>query len=192
MVLFATVGEVGGQVRRSEKMKRIISTLLAVVFCAIATSCGTCGKALHTKTDTTIERIKVKEVTKYIRDTVEIRVPEIRERVVIKDTTSHLENAFAQSDASIDTAGFLHHSLQTKPTPVKVEIKTKEVRKDSIIYRDRVRVEKVPVIVKKPLSWWGKTQQVGFWVLLLVVAVIAAAKNYTKIIAVVLKLLTKF
>ena len=192
MVLFATVGEVGGQVRRGTKMKRIISVLLAGAFCAIATSCGTCGKAVHTKTDTTIERIKVKEVTNYIRDTVEIRVPQITERVVIKDTTSHLENAFALSDASIDTAGFLHHTLQTKSTPVKVEIKTKEVRKDSIIYRDRVRVEKVPIIVKKPLSWWGKTKQIGFWALLLFFIGEIAAKNYTKIIAVVLKLLTKF
>ncbi len=172
-------------------MKRIISVLLAVVFCVIATSCGTCGKAVHTKTDTTIEKIKVKEVTNYIRDTVEIRVPRITERVVIKDTTSHLENAFAQSDASIDTAGFLHHSLQTKSTPVKVEIKTKEVRKDSIIYRDRVRVEKVPIIVKKPLSWWSKTQQVGFWVLLIFFAGKALMKNYVKILLIVMKLLKR-
>lgn len=99
---------------------------------------------------------------------------------------------YSTTSTKEDTAGFLHHSLQTKPTPVKVEIKTKEVRKDSIIYRDRVRVEKVPIMVKKPLSWWQKTQQAGFWVLLFLVAVIAAAKNYTKIIAVILKLLTKF
>lgn len=159
-------------------MKRIITVLLAGAFCAIATSCGTCGKAVHTKTDTTIERIKVKEVTNYIRDTVEIRVPEIIDRVVIKDTTSHLENAFALSDASIDTGGFLHHTLQTKPTPVKVEIKTKEVRKDSIIYRDRVRVEKVPIIVKKSLSWWQKARLKSWWWLVVMLALLTAKKIY--------------
>lgn len=112
----------------------------------------------------------------------------------ICNSTNHLElydkRDYSTTSTKEDTAGFLHHSLQTKPTPVKVEIKTKEVRKNSIIYR--VRVEKVPIMVKKPLSWWQKTQQAGFWVLLLLVAVIAAAKNYTKIIAVILKLLTKF
>lgn len=46
---------------------------------------------------------------------VEIEIPREVERVVVRDTVSNLENSYARSSARVDSLGFLHHELETKP-----------------------------------------------------------------------------
>ena len=115
--------------------------------------CVSCGPARHASvSDST--RATVREVTRYIKDTVYLELPVITERIVTRDTSSRLENDYAVSEASV-SGGYLSHSLATKPARTPVETEAREVVRDSIVFRDRL-IE-VPVEVEKPLSRWQRT-----------------------------------
>ena len=115
--------------------------------------CVSCGPARHASvSDST--RATVREVTRYVKDTVYLELPAITERIVTRDTASRLENDYAVSEASV-SGGYLSHSLATKPARTTVETETREVVRDSIVFRDRL-IE-VPVEVEKPLSRWQRT-----------------------------------
>ena len=115
--------------------------------------CVSCGPARHASvSDST--RATVREVTRYVKDTVYLELPAITERIVTRDTASRLENDYAVSEASV-SGGYLSHSLATKPARTPVETETREVVRDSIVFRDRL-IE-VPVEVEKPLSRWQRT-----------------------------------
>ena len=115
--------------------------------------CVSCGPARHTSvSDST--RVEVREVTRYVKDTMYLELPVITERIVTRDTSSRLENDYAVSEASV-SGGYLSHSLATKPARTPVETEAREVVRDSIVFRDRL-IE-VPVEVKKPLSRWQQT-----------------------------------
>lgn len=114
--------------------------------------CVSCGPVRHASlSDST--RVEVREVTRYVKDTMYLELPVITERIVTRDTTSHLENDYAVSEASI-SGGYLSHSLATKSARTPVEAEAREVVRDSIVFRDRL-VE-VPVEVEKPLSRWQR------------------------------------
>lgn len=115
--------------------------------------CVSCGPARHASvSDST--RATVREVTRYVKDTVYLELPAITERIVTRDTASRLENDYAVSEASV-SGGYLSHSLATKPARTTVETEAREVVRDSIVFRDRL-IE-VPVEVEKPLSRWQRT-----------------------------------
>lgn len=115
--------------------------------------CVSCGPARHASvSDST--RVEVREVTRYVKDTVYLELPVITERIVTRDTSSRLENDYAVSEASV-SGGYLSHSLATKPARTPVETEAREVVRDSIVFRDRL-VE-VPVEVEKPLTRWQRT-----------------------------------
>ena len=115
--------------------------------------CVSCGPARHASvSDST--RVTVREVTRYVKDTMYLELPVITERIVTRDTASRLENDYAVSEASV-SGGYLSHSLATKPARTPVETEAREVVRDSIVFRDRL-VE-VPVEVEKPLSRWQRT-----------------------------------
>ena len=119
----------------------------------LITLCVSCGPASHASvSDST--RVEVREVTRYIKDTMYLELPVITERIVTRDTTSHLENDYAVSEASI-SGGYLSHSLATKPARTPVEAEAREVVRDSLVFRDRL-VE-VPVEGEKPLTRWQRT-----------------------------------
>ena len=119
----------------------------------LITLCVSCGPARHASVSGST-RVEVREVTRYIKDTMYLELPVITERIVTRDTTSHLENDYAVSEASI-SGGYLSHSLATKPARTPVEAEAREVVRDSLVFRDRL-VE-VPVEVEKPLTRWQRT-----------------------------------
>lgn len=135
---------------------------------AIAASCGVCRRQ-PTITVRDSLRTEVKEVTTYIHDTIKVSLPKETEKVVTRDTSSHLENTFAISDAKIDSLGYLHHSLISKGSHFAVPIDVPVHRKDSIVYVDKVKEVRVPVITEKPLTKWQKAKMRGFWWLLALV-----------------------
>ena len=152
---------------------------------------ASCGSSRHAATSIeTHDSTKVEVRTELIEtiDTVYVELPKQSEKVAVKDTSSHLENDLAVSDASIDALGFLHHSLKTKsrgrlPVPSK---KTKE-RRDSIVYRDKyVYIEK-PVYVEAELNAWQRFKMRGFWALLAAMACWIAWKNKARILALILR-----
>ena len=86
---------------------------------------------------------------------VELHIPDIRETRSVRDTTSTLENDYAESTATV-SGGVLTHSLNTKPHTESVEVNVPHERTDSVIYiyQDVVKIKEV----EKPLSWWQNTQ----------------------------------
>ena len=118
-----------------------------VLFSALCVACATTRQAAPS--EKTVTEIRIKTV--YKTDTVYLEVPKIVENIVTADTSSVLENDYALSSASVSD-GLLSHSLETKPVQQPVEVQTKIVYRDSVIFRDRIVTETLEV--EKDLSRW--------------------------------------
>lgn len=108
---------------------------------------------------------KVVRETEYrdrvVHDTAKVEIPVEVEKIVTRDTVSHLENTYAKSDASVSN-GLLSHSLESIPQVVRVPI---EVHVTDTLWREsEVRTEVVEV--EKKMNWWQRFRLDGFWVLL--------------------------
>lgn len=167
-------------------MRHVLSMICAVLMLA---SCGTQRKALDTETRDSTRVVVRTELIETI-DTVYVELPRQSEKVVTKDTSSHLENDVAVSDASVDELGFLHHFLKTKPRSIPVPSKNTKERRDSIVYRDKnVYVEK-PVYVEAKLNAWQRFRLNGFWILAAIVAAIGFWKFRRPILGLFAKLIS--
>ena len=124
---------------------------LPLLFLALASACSTV-RPLPT-TDST--KVEVRTETVIEKDTVYVELPRVVERVAVQDTTSHLENEFALSDAHI-SGGVLKHSLETKPVKMPAVVDKQIVYRDSIVFRDRVQTETVEV--EKKLTGWQQAK----------------------------------
>ena len=115
-------------------------------------------------------RVITKIETVFIKDTVLVPVPSQEVRNNTNESSSHLETDFAESDASVDSDGILHHTLRNKDVDVPVATETPVHNKDSIVFSDREVEVPVPyqvdVEVPRELSWFQKTQMIGFWIAL--------------------------
>ena len=131
-------------------------TLLFLVLCACS------PKVLPPTSHTDSVRVEIRE--RLVHDTVKFEVPVIKEKNVTRDTASHLENEWAQSDAEVKD-GFLWHSLETKPHTVYVPV---EVPVHDTTYIEKEAVETVITKeVEKPLTGWQKARIGAFWWLLI-------------------------
>ena len=124
---------------------------LPLLFLALASACSTV-RPLPT-TDST--KVEVRTETVIEKDTVFVELPRVVERVAVQDTTSHLENEFALSDAHI-SGGVLKHSLETKPVKMPAVVDKQIVYRDSVVFRDRVQT--VTVEVEKKLTGWQQAK----------------------------------
>ena len=138
---------------------------LPLLFLALASACSTVRPL--PATDST--KVEVRTETVIEKDTVYVELPRVVERVAVQDTTSHLENEFALSDAHI-SGGVLKHSLETKPVKMPAVVDKEIVYRDSVVFRDRVQT--VTVEVERKLTGWQQAKQrVGgfcFFALLLI------------------------
>jgi len=114
-----------------------------------ATSCGSLRRVAEA--DST--RVEVRTEVKTIHDTAWMELPVIVERVATLDTASVLENKYARSEASV-SGGILSHSLETKPVKQPVAVESREIVRDSIVFRDRVVQE--DIYIEKQLNGWQK------------------------------------
>ena len=146
-----------------------MKTALICTLILLLTACGTSRKLTTFQSDS----VRV-EVVK----TVEIPA-QTAERTT-RDSSSHLENDFAESDARINSDGTLYHDLRTKPQEKEIPVEVPKERKDSIIYRN-IEVEKI-VPVERELTKWQKTQMRGFWVVLVVLVVYVFRKPFLALI----------
>lgn len=164
-------------------MRHVLSMICAVLMLA---SCGTQRKAFDMETRDSTRVVVRTELIETI-DTVYVELPRQSETVAVKDTSSHLENDVAVSDASVDALGFLHHSLKTKPRSIPVLSKNTKERRDSIVYRDKyVYIEK-PVYVEAKLNAWQRFRLRGFWILSAIVFGYVAWET-KKLLALIMKL----
>ena len=145
-----------------------------LLFALCLSACGVARPSLVSD-NTTVE---VKTIERVVRDTAFIELPVIIEKVATLDTASVLENKYAKSEASV-SAGVLHHSLQTKPVREPVTVETKEIVRDSLVYRDRVQTVTVEVPAK--LNWWQslkmKTGGITIAILLIVLLYLIISNN---------------
>ncbi|MBQ3812589.1 MAG: hypothetical protein IJK44_00490 [Bacteroidales bacterium] len=139
---------------------------LPLLLLLAASSCGTV-RTLPVQDSTRVE-VRVKE--KIVRDTTWVELPVIIEKRTTLDTASILENKYAKSEAVV-SGGVLVHSLATKPVREPVTVQTKEIVRDSIVYRDRVQTQTVEV--EKKLTAWQRFQmRLGFVTSLLLAIVV--------------------
>ena len=152
---------------QNDKMIRFPSIFFLLALLA-ASSCGALRPTSPSVTDSTT--VEVNTHTETVHDTAYVQLPVYIERNVIRDTTSTLENPYAKSEATVQD-GFLHHSLETKPVKVLVDVETKIVYRDSLVYKDRIEIKTVEV--PRQLTWWQKTKiKLGIAFLFLIVIAI--------------------
>ena len=81
-----------------------------------------------------------------------------------------METSVAESDASIDSLGMLHHTLVNKKDSISAKIQYI----DKIVYRDSVEVREVPVEVPVPVRYIPKFHQftfILFWIFVLFIVI---------------------
>lgn len=122
-------------------------------------------------------RIEYREVTTLVTDTVYLEVPLLSSDRVTTDSTSHLENEYAVSDASIDRNGLLHHALSTKPQKKPVVTQSQVTEKETSQTKDSDRVRTEVKYIKRDLLWYEKAQIWGFRGLLLLVVITYTIKR---------------
>lgn len=134
---------------RKELIKGVVGGLAFLLVLCLAS----CSPRVITETETVIEyRDRI------VTDTAVVEIPVEVEKIVTRDTTSHLENTYAKSDAMV-SEGFLHHSLESIPQYIRVPV---EVHVTDTLYKEaEIRTETVEV--EKPLSWWQKFRMDAFW-----------------------------
>ena len=160
------------------KDDRIPAMIAVTIFVFIAivmllfSSCRT-GKVVVVEAR---DSVRVEERVREIKviDTLFVEVPPQSAERTTADSTSHLENDYALSDARILADGSLFHSLETKPRTDTLAREVGVQVRDSIVYREKV-VPQV-VSVEKELNWFV---QLRLWLGNLMLALIAGAVAWT-------------
>ncbi len=150
-------------------MKRFLPLIL---FLAVS-ACSTVRQLPSTGST----KVEVRTETVTVHDTAYVELPVIIEKVATLDTASTLENKFAKSEAIV-SAGILSHSLETKPVQLPVQVETKIVYKDSLVFRDRVQTQTVEV--EKKLNWWQnlKLKAGGIFILIALIGIVYIIVNH--------------
>lgn len=145
--------------------------LFGLLLCALLGSCKSQKNLIHEKEQKDSVRVDVRYQTIIVPDTVFVEIPpQIAERTTA-DSTSHLENDYATSDARINPDGTMFHQLATKPQKKPVQVDKEIERRDSVAYVDR-HVE-VPIPVERSLTYLEKTCIKWFpWCLILLIIAI--------------------
>lgn len=150
----------------------LICVGLVIVMVALVLLTGCCHHKTSPPVGITIKdsmATRIQYRLDYRKGMVDFSLPYISEKVRTRDTTSHLENDYAVSDASYSD-GVLSHSLSTKPQTMEVETDIPVESTDTTIYVYQ-KIKEI-VEVDKPDSWWEQTQKKGFWAMLSILAVI--------------------
>lgn len=112
-------------------------------------------------------------VTKYIKEVridtvfVEVKIPAESSRQVVRDSASHLETTYAESDAWINDDGTLGHSISNKPQSIPAEVYVPST--DTYKSNDAERIKEVPVPyevaveVDREFTRWEKFRIDAFW-----------------------------
>ena len=118
-------------------------------------SCSVCKPRIEYR-----DSVRVEYRDRIIHDTATFYVEKEVEKIITKDTASHLENRWAVSDASV-SEGLLYHSLESIPQIVKVPY---EVEVHDTTYIEKSAISEVQIKeVEKPLSRWKQAKLDAFW-----------------------------
>lgn len=155
--------------------------LLYIVVCVAAVACCPCRKAGVTQSVSDVERIRDSVYVHHYdtvrvveRDTLRLApINQWHESVSLKASYSYLENEYCTTTASMNELGILTHTLNTRPSamlPVRL-VEVTQVERDSAYVSQATASETATTSeqiierkIKKPLSWFVKTQIAGFWI----------------------------
>ncbi len=134
-------------------------------------------------------RVEYRERTVFVPDTVFFEIPAQSSERTTADSSSHLENDYATSDARINIDGTLYHTLKSKPQAKPVPTQKPIEYRDNIIYRDRVNDNKrvITKYVPYKLSWWEQTQIYGFWIFIAFLGIAYRKKILRFLVRIILK-----
>lgn len=134
-------------------------------------------------------RVEYRERTVFVPDTVFFEIPAQSSERTTADSSSHLENDYATSDARINPDGTLYHTLKSKPQAKPVPTQKPIEYRDNIIYRDRVNDNKrvITKYVPYKLSWWEQTQIYGFWIFIAFLGIVYRKKILRFFVRIILK-----
>lgn len=135
-------------------MEKIITLVITILLLA---SCGVCK---HEPKIEYRDSIRVEYRDRIIHDTARFEIPVIIEKNVTRDTSSHLENPYAKSDAVV-SEGFLWHSLESIPQTIEVPVEV-EVHDTTYIEKHAETVY-VTEYKEKELTWWQTFRIDAFW-----------------------------
>lgn len=133
--------------------------MLILLLCTLAL--GSCG--ILRKPEPVIEyrdSVRVEYRDRIVHDTIPFNIPVIIERNVTRDTSSHLENAYARSDAAVYD-GFLSHSLESIPQTIYVPVEVPVT--DTLFVEKEAQIVEKTVEVPAELSWWQRFRIGAFW-----------------------------
>lgn len=158
------------------------AVLVSILF--IVSGCCTQRRVVEQNTtviqqkDSANTKVRVEKVIEYLIDTVYIKIPAQMAERTTQDSTSHLENDYATSDARINQDGTLYHDLKTKPQEIASEFQKPVERNDSVRTEYKTKTEYITLIddnkeVEKELTWWQHTCIKWFpWCLILLIIAI--------------------
>lgn len=126
------------------------SEIFIFITMMLLTACSSVRRVPVTEKDSTRIETRVEHI--FVHDTLFFEVPAQRAEVLVRDSTSSLENDFAISFAKVYHDGSLFHSLLTKPVTLPLPFSKPVERRDSIIYR--AQEVQVPIPVECPLTKW--------------------------------------
>lgn len=130
--------------------------LLSLLSMPTICSCGICKPEVVYR-----DSVRVEYRERVVHDTATFFIEKEVEKVVTRDTSSHLENAYARSDASV-SGGFLSHSLESIPQVIRVPYEVPV--HDTLIVEKHA--EETIREVEKELTWWQRFRMGAFpWLL---------------------------
>ena len=155
----------------------LVSTLFIVSGCCTQRRAVEQNTTVIQQKDSSNTEIKVEKVIEFLTDSVYIKIPAQMAERTTQDSTSHLENDYATSDARINQDGTLYHDLKTKPQEIASEFQKPVERNDSIRTEYKTKTEYITLIdkkeVEKELTWWQHTCIKWFpWCLILLIITI--------------------
>ena len=167
-------------------MKRIIY----IVVCVAAVACCPCRK-IGATASVDIEHVRDSVYVHHIdtlrvveRDTLYLApINQWHNSVTLASSYSFLENEYCTSRASIDSMGILTHTLDTRDSatlPVRIRELYNFVA-DSVATSNEATSQSASTTTierrVKHITWWQRTQIVGFWLLAAAIVV-----KYRKVI----------
>ena len=156
-------------------MSRNTQILLSLSIAAwAAAGCGAPGQ-LPDKTevrDSVAITYRDSTIIRYVD--VEVPVPVENSYAVVPDS-SHLETSVAVSEASVDSLGRLHHSLQNKPAKLTARTEVTDRVLEKIETNKSEEKNTVTVLVEKELTSWQTFRLKAFWWMAGLIAVFVAA-----------------
>lgn len=136
-------------------LKYFIAALIVCLVLSLFFSCRS-TKHIELRQDSIIVETMIETV--YVPELVFVNIPLQTTQITTPDSSSHLENDYAESTARINSDGTLYHDLLTKPQKVAEQVMVPVTTKTKYekIYHDVNIVLEKEKLVEKELSWWQK------------------------------------